>query len=102
VTTPIDTSLFPADVRAAGKSAVQTYATALQFEQMLTQQLAQGLVDDSSSADDSGDDSDGTDGTDGTSAIYQQQLPDALAQSVTGAGGLGLARTLYDAIERKP
>jgi len=98
VTTPIDTSLVPADIRAAGKSAVQTYDTALQFEQMLTQQLAQGLVDDSSP--DSGDDD--SDGTDGTTAVYQQQLPDALSQSVTGAGGLGLARSLYDAIERKP
>ena len=98
MTNPIDTSLVPADIRAAGKSAVQSYDTALQFEQMLTQQLAQGLVDDSTPDDTGGDDSDGTDGT---TAVYQQQLPDALAQSVTGAGGLGLARTLYDAIERK-
>ena len=28
--------------------------------------------------------------------MYKQMLPDAMSQGVTAAGGLGLARVLYD------
>jgi len=105
VTTPIDSSLIPAQVRADGPKARQLYETALQFEQVLTQQLAQGLTDATQtdgSGDDSGDDTSGGGGGDGALSMYQQQLPDALAQSISGAGGLGLAQSLYDAMKAKP
>ena len=93
---PIDQSLLPADIRQAGKSAQQRYASALSFEQMLTQQLTQQLADSATSGD-TGDGADGdTGGQDATSNYYQQMLPDVMAQAVTDAGGLGLARQLYD------
>ena len=79
---PIDNSVVPAEVRTDGPQGEKLYATALQFEQLLTQQLAQSLVpaDGGESAD---------------LGPYAAQLPDALAQSVSGAGGLGLALDLY-------
>jgi Rod binding domain-containing protein len=86
---PIDSALLPADVRKAGKDDQQLYATALQFESVLTNQLAQSLT--SSLKDESSDD--------GTTALYEQQLPQAFTQGVTSAGGLGLARDLYEALK---
>lgn len=90
---PIDASRMPADVRKAGPEAEQLYATALQFESVLTEQLAQAIApgkEDSSSED--GSDS-------GSSSLYQQMVPQAFAQGVTGAGGLGLAHDLYEALK---
>jgi Rod binding domain-containing protein len=90
---PIETSLLPADVRKAGPAAERLYAGALAFEQQLTQQLAQSLAD-SSDATGSGDDEDSS--GDATTSMYKQMLPDAMSQGVTAAGGLGLARVIYD------
>jgi Rod binding domain-containing protein len=87
---PIDVSRMPADVRKAGPEAQQLYATALQFESVLTEQLAQAIVpahDDSSSEEG------------GASSLYEQLVPQAFAQGVTGAGGLGLAHDLYEALK---
>jgi Rod binding domain-containing protein len=104
VTTPIDTSLAPVDatavpagVRSQGAKAVGLYDSALQFEQLLTQQIAQSIVPDDSSSDDSDSSDDPDDSTSHDSGLraYQGMLPDALAQSVTGAGGFGLAIDLY-------
>jgi len=87
---PIDQTLLPADVRTAGKADQQRYAAALSFEETLTQQLTQQL------SATTGDDDEGDDAT--TSA-YQQLLPDTMAQVLTQAGGLGLARELYDGMK---
>ena len=87
---PIDASRMPADVRKAGPEAERLYATALQFESVLTEQLAQAIVpgkDDSASEDG------------GSSSLYEQLVPQAFAQGVTGAGGLGLAHDLYEALK---
>ena len=89
-TSPIDASRMPADVRKAGPEAERLYATALQFESVLTEQLAQAIVpaqDDSASEDG------------GSSSLYKQLVPQAFAQGVTGAGGLGLASELYEALK---
>lgn len=87
---PIDASRMPADVRKGGPEAEQLYATALQFESVLTEQLAQAIVpakgDDPSSQG-------------GSSSLYEQMVPQAFAQGVTGAGGLGLAHDLYEALK---
>ena len=88
---PIDAAQFPADVRQGGAKAEQLYATALQFENVLTEQLAQAIVP---AQDDSSDDSDGS------TSLYQQMLPQAFSQGVTGAGGLGLADDLYQALKQ--
>ena len=90
---PIDTSLLPPDVRKAGPAAERLYAGALAFEQQLTQQLAQSLSDSADAAG-SGDDEDSS--GDATTSMYKQMLPDAMSQGVTDAGGLGLARVIYD------
>ena len=89
---PIDTSLLPPDVRKAGPAAEGLYAGALAFEQQLTQQLAQSLADSADAMGSGGDEDSG----DATTSMYKQMLPDAMSQGVTAAGGLGLARVIYD------
>lgn len=91
---PIDTSLLPPDVRKAGPADQKLYAGALAFEQQLTEQLAQSLSDSAQAAGGSDDDEDGS--GDATTSMYKQMLPDAMSQGVTAAGGLGLARVIYD------
>jgi Rod binding domain-containing protein len=86
---PIDVSRMPADVRKAGPEAEQLYATALQFESVLTEQLAQAIAP---AQDDSSEDG-------GASSLYKSLVPQAFAQGVTGAGGLGLAHDLYEALK---
>jgi Rod binding domain-containing protein len=88
MTTPIDNTVLPADVRAAGPKAKELYAAALGFEQLLVRQLAGKLAESA-----------GSEESDGATAMYRQMIPDALAESVTNAGGLGLARQLYDSLK---
>jgi Rod binding domain-containing protein len=95
---PIDPTVIPPDVRAAGPQAVKLYDAALQFEGMLTQQLTQQMFDAQNAmggdGSDSGDDSSVP--TDG--GPYQAMLPQALSDSLTSSGGLGLADELYRAM----
>jgi Rod binding domain-containing protein len=89
----VDSSLMPAEVRTGTAKDRALYATALQFEQVLERRLAQLVTpetDDSGDADDSG----------GATDAYQQMLPDALANALTGAGGLGLAPALYHSLKQ--
>jgi Rod binding domain-containing protein len=96
---PVDQAQLPADVQKAGPQARRLYATALGFEQMLVEQLTQQLDTSNPNGDGSSDDStsgDGSgDGSDATSGMYTQMLPGAFAQSISGAGGIGLADELY-------
>ena len=87
---------IPADVRKAGKDAEQTYRVALGFERTLLEQLTKSMSKDMvgmDSGDDSGD-GEGSGGSAATSA-YTDMLPGTLADSVTSAGGLGLAHDLW-------
>jgi Rod binding domain-containing protein len=86
---PIDRSLLPADVRKAGPKAEQLYETALSFEGMLDQQLAQSLTDSLQSNDGSDDPG---------NQVALQALPEAFSQGLLADGGLGIARQLYDSI----
>ena len=98
---PIDSALIPASVRNAGPQAQKLYTAALSFEQQLTKQLAQSLtstLQDPSAGTDGSDGSDGSSGADSSTTMLQQMLPDALAQGMTQAGGLGLAQQLYEAL----
>jgi Rod binding domain-containing protein len=103
--TPVDQAKLPADVRKAGPKAEQLYSSALGFEQLMLQQLAQALnsttnVDGSSSDDSGADDSaSGSIGGDSTASTMLQMLPDAFAKSLTSAGGIGIARELYDSMK---
>ena len=86
----VDASLMPAEVRNGTAKDRALYATALQFEQVLERRLAQLATPQTDDADGSGGATDG----------YTQMLPDALANALTGAGGLGLAPALYRSLEQ--
>ncbi len=88
---PIAVSL-PADVRAQGDEATTLYQAALGFEQLLVRQLAAGLAKTTDNDDEGGD---------ASTSLAREQLPDALADGIASSGGLGLARTLYDAMREQ-
>ena len=92
-------AMIPADVRKAGKDAEQTYRVALGFERTLLEQLTKSMAKDMVGMDSSDSDSDSGDGENsGPSAAtsaYTDMLPGTLADSVTSAGGLGLAHDLW-------
>ena len=99
---PVTQAPIPADVKQAGSKAEQLYTTAVGFEQLLLQQLTSELdattqSSDSSSSDDSSDPS-SSDDSDPSMSSMLQLLPDALAQSISSAGGLGMARELYNSM----
>jgi len=91
-------AVIPADVRKAGKHAEQSYRVALGFERTLVEQLTKSMSKDMVGMD-SGSDAESGDGEDsGPSAVtstYTDMLPGTLADSVTSAGGLGLAHDLW-------
>jgi Rod binding domain-containing protein len=91
-TPPVDSSTLPADVRNGTTQDKQLYSTALQFENVLVQQLTKELDASADAQDD--------DGGDGTTQMYQGMLPGALAESITGSGGIGLANQLYTALKQ--
>jgi hypothetical protein len=82
---PIDPATLPADIRSAAPARRDAYTGALGFEQMLVQQLTTSIAD--STRDALGGDS-----------PYAGLLPQAMADGIMGAGGLGLARQLTDSI----
>jgi Rod binding domain-containing protein len=90
--TPIDRAALPAEIRAADPGTRKLYSTALEFEQVLLRELASALVDSTQSQDD--------DASGGAAGIYRERLPDALAESLTAAGGVGLARELTRSLAR--
>ena len=91
---------LPAEVRNGTPEQRRTYEAALGFERMLLSQLTQSLADSAglggagASGDDSGDGS-----SDAAVSAYGDMLPTAMADAVIGAGGTGLAETLYHAIQ---
>ena len=92
----------------ANAPAAATEKAAAGFEELLVRQLAQVLVDStqSDSAADGETDADATSatggtGSDATTSLLQSFLPDALAQSVTAAGGLGLASSVAPALQEE-
>lgn len=82
---PIDSALLPADIRQAPQARKDAYTAALGFEQMLVQQLTESLASSARSAM-------------GGDSPYANLMPQAMADGVMDAGGLGLARQLTDAI----
>ena len=85
---------LPAEVRNGSPEQRRTYQAALGFESMLLSQLTQSLAD---SAGLSGDANEGS--SDAAVSAYGDMLPTAMADAVIGAGGTGLAETLYHAIQ---
>ena len=103
MTAPINTATIPPQVRAEGPAAEALYSSAQQFEQLLVQQLAKSLTDATQSPDTDDEGDGGSTSPAGGSGLgpYQSMLPDALAQSVTGGGGAGLALDLYRSLGGK-
>jgi Rod binding domain-containing protein len=93
---PVDPAQMPASVRKAGPEAQKLYATALSFEGVLEQQLAQALTSTLQTQDDGSSD-DSSDGS-ASQTLLMQMLPDSLSQSLTASGGLGMAQQLYDSL----
>ena len=101
---PLNQASLPAQIRNGSPADQKAYATALQFEQMLVQQLSQSMTDSLTSDGLGGSDSDGLggddsadgidDSTDSSDSPYASLLPDALTQGIMGAGGLGIAQQL--------
>jgi Rod binding domain-containing protein len=87
---------IPADVRKAGENSEQLYRVALGFERTLVEQLTKSMSKDMVGMD-AGDSEDGSEGSGGSAATsaYTDMLPGTLADSVTNAGGLGLAHDLW-------
>ena len=98
---PISVGLMPPDIRTAGPQARAVYTAALSFEQQLVTQLCSSLqaTTDSSDSDDDGDDA--GNGGDASTSLMTGMVPQAMAQSITDAGGLGLAAELTQPLLRE-
>jgi Rod binding domain-containing protein len=83
---PIAVGAMPANVRNGSPQDQAAWRTAVGFERLLVAQLAQRLAATAQPDDDAGD---------AAGAAYRDMLPDALADGVASAGGLGLADDLY-------
>lgn len=103
----INPATEPANIKSGGAKAQQAYTTAMEFEQVLVNQLTQQLtasanLSGSDSSDDGSDDSDSSSllGSGPAASEYQQLLPGTLTSSIMGSGGLGnLADTLAASID---
>lgn len=115
---PISPSDLPASVRNGSPAEKQAYTEALEFEQVLVNELAQKLsatvTSEGSGSDDGSDDgSDGSDGaggagsstgllgSDSTTSLYASLIPQAMTDSIMADGGLGstLTTQLADSID---
>ena len=100
----VNQALEPAWVRSGSQATKQEYATALRFESMLVEELTKSLAASAGlggeSAEEGASSGGGApgEGTSGEAAAgagaLSSLLPQSLASSVTGAGGLGLAAQL--------
>ena len=91
---PIDQSLLPAEVRNGSATDKKSYTAALGFERMLLGELTKAMAHTAKPAD-------GDQSGDAATSTYMQMLPDQLADAVTSAGGLGLAKNLYETIKER-
>lgn len=96
---PVSSAPLPPQIAKGGPAAAKAYDAALGFEQMLTEQLTQQMFSGLDGSD--GSSGDGSSGDGIASSPYASLLPDALAQSITDAGGLGLAAQLAPVLERQ-
>jgi Rod binding domain-containing protein len=87
----IDQSLLPADVRKGTSADRKAYGAALDFERALVTELTKVMADTAKPADD--------EQKDAAASMYQQQMPEQLADALMQGGGIGLARTLYSSMK---
>jgi Rod binding domain-containing protein len=89
--TGIDQSLLPADVRRGSSADRKAYGAALDFERALLGELTKAMAETAKPADEQSEDA--------ASSTYRSMLPERLADSLVQAGGIGLARSLYDSLK---
>lgn len=87
--TRIDPRLLPREVREGGEAEQERYASALGFESLLVRKLAEALATSTGENEEGGD---------AAASTLRNQLPEALADGIAAAGGLGLAPELYRAM----
>ena len=83
---PIALTSLPADIRAGSADDRRRYQAGLAFERQLTSVLAEQLTKTAGSS---------------LKGPYADLLPDALADALTAAGGLGLARQIAGLAEER-
>jgi hypothetical protein len=90
----------PADVRSEGAAAVGGYRAALQFESMLLKEMLTEALPESPAGAGLGAENEGEgEGSAMTADPTLTTLPETVAESVVGAGGLGLAKQMYTSFE---
>jgi hypothetical protein len=88
----------PADVRSEGAGAVKGYRAALQFESMLLKEMLTEALPESPAGAGLGGEGE-EEGSAMTADPTMTTLPETVAESVVGAGGLGLAKQMYTSFE---
>jgi Rod binding domain-containing protein len=91
---PIDPTFEPASVRNGSPAAQKAYASALDFESMLVQQLSQSLSETSGLGGEGEAEGSGGVGGDPVTTQLSSLLPQTLTNSVMSHGGLGMAQQL--------
>lgn len=86
----VDVRSMPRAVREGGAEAQKTYKAAVAFERVLVEQLTKELSATAQPADD--------ESASAATGAYRDMLPGAMADALTGAGGIGLAQQLYAAM----
>jgi len=100
VSAAIMRAAIPADVRSEGAGAVKGYRAALQFESMLLKEmLTEALPESPGGGGLGGGEGEEEGGGAMTADPSLTTLPETVAESVVGAGGLGLAKQMYTSFE---
>jgi hypothetical protein len=90
---------IPKDVSSEGAGAVKGYRAALQFESMLLKQMLTEALPESPNGGGLVGEEEGEGGDAMTADPTMTTLPETVAESVVGAGGLGLAKQMYTSFE---
>jgi hypothetical protein len=90
---------IPTDVSSEGAGAVEGYRAALQFESMLLKQMLTEALPESPNGGGLVGEGEGEGGNAMTADPTMTTLPETVAESVVGAGGLGLAKQMYTSFE---
>jgi Rod binding domain-containing protein len=98
---PIDPTFEPASVRNGSPAMQKAYASALNFESMLVQELSQSLTESGGLGGGEGESEGGGEGGGGDPVNTQLSslLPQTLTNSIMSHGGLGMAQQLMGSLE---
>jgi Rod binding domain-containing protein len=80
-------------VRKGTSADRKAYGAALDFERALLGELTKVMAETAKPADEESQDA--------ASSTYRSMMPERLADSIAQAGGIGIARSLYDSLKEK-